>query len=176
MKYYILTKDKEYTDVPKIINWYGKINTEHIIKKEYNKLQKMYGLLLQENGQMYDADGIFEPVFLVSKMIKYCMEKYEPNMQTTFVGLLERKNNKVYEYFLPHLVEQDCLSEKSIITCNGTILQKAVFSRKKIDKNKYIFQIGGLNTVYIAAREEFVESILKRGAKGIGLIEVEIEE
>ena len=176
MKYYIIKKDKLYTDVPKVINWFGKINTEHVIRMEYDKLEEMYGLLLQENTDMYQADAIFEPIFLVSRMMNYCIRKYEPNIGSTFVGLIERKNNTTHEFFLPHLTEQKCLSDKSIITGNGTILEKPVFDMKKIDRNKFVFRVGGLNSVCIAARGEFVESILRRGAKGIKFIEVEIDE
>lgn len=176
MKYYILKKDKRYTDVPKIINWFGRINTEHAIRMEYDRLEKMYTLLLQENDDMYQADAIFEPIFLVSEMVKYCIEKYEPNVKNIFVGVIERKNNTICQFYLPHLTEQRCLSDKSIITGNGTILEKPVFDMNKIDKNKYIFRIGELGSVHIAMREELAESILRRGAKGIQFVSVEIEE
>ncbi|MBQ3544180.1 MAG: hypothetical protein IJA34_04245 [Lachnospiraceae bacterium] len=176
MKYYIMTRDKMYTDVPQIINWFGKINTEHIIKKQYGKLEEKYFLLLKENIKMYQSDVIFEPTFMVSDMLRYCIQKYEPNIKATFVGLLERNNNRVFEFFIPHLDEQECLSDKSIITGNGTVLENAVFDIKKMNKRKYIFRIGGLNSTYIAVREEFAESILRRGAKGIKFIEVDTEE
>jgi len=176
MKYYIIKKSKNHTDVPKIINWFGRINTEHIIRGEYDKLEKLYSLLVQENADMYQADAIFEPVLLVSGMMKHCIEQYEPNMKHTFVGLIEKKNDTVFEFFLPHLTEEICLSKKSIISGNGTILEKPVFDMKKLNKDKYIFRVGGLNSVYIAAREELVESVLRRGAKGIEFVGVEIEE
>lgn len=176
MKYYIMKQNKIYTDVPRIINWFGRINTEHVAKLEYNKLQDMYGFLVEENNEMYQTDAIFEPVFIVSKMVKYCLENYEPNIGYTFVGLIEKKNNRTYEFFLPHLVEMECLSSRSVITGNRTILEKPVFDMKKIDRSKFVFKIAGLNSTYIAAREEFVESILRRDAKGMQFVEVELEE
>ena len=175
MRYYIMVKDKNYTDVPRLLNWFGAINVEHIINMKYDMLRDMYAFVLQENQDMYVPDIIVDPFFLASKMVKYCIEQYEPNVAHTLVGLVEKNTGNTYEFYIPHLVEIDCLAKNSIISGNGAVLEKVVFDTNKIDKSKYVFRVKGINAANIAVCEAFAESILKRGACGIKFIKVEQE-
>lgn len=173
MRYFILKQDKEYTDAPNIVNWFGKIDTNNMKPGRYGNLKAIYSLQIRENSSIYHIDMITEPFLAVSEMMEFCIKKYEPNIGYSRLYLLERKSGTVEEYFIPYLTEEDCLASSSIINMNKTVIEKAVIDLKKVNPNKYIFIIGNLNTRYVVAREEFVESILRRGARGIHFIPME---
>lgn len=173
MEYYIMEQDHDYTDAPVITNWFGKINTEDIRQGRYEELDSQY--VLTASGDM-DIDIITMPFLAVSPMMLHCIQGYEPNVEATPVYLLDKKKEKVSEYWIPHLEEINCMSDESRCNRNKTVLEKAVLNRSKIKPDCYIFRLGGLNTSYTVVRIELVESMLKRGATGIGLREVLIDQ
>lgn len=176
MKYFILQQDKDYTDAPFIVNWFGKINADNIRMGKYEMLKEVYSLTVRDNKELDTIDLITEPFMAVSAMVKYCIEAYEPNIGYSRLYLLDKSTERVEEYFIPYLIEEDCLSEQSILNQNKTIIEKPVLDEGKIGKDRYLFMIGGINSRYIVAREEFVESILRRGARGIRFIPVTLVE
>ena len=96
------------------------------------------------------------------------------SIESTALYLISEKKNDVFEYFIPHLDEVNCLAAESKINANRTILEKAVIDSECLDEDKYIFNIGNMNARYTVVRSEFAESILKRGAVGIRLIPVTV--
>lgn len=171
MEYYILEQNKEYTDAVSIINWFGKVDVDNIKPEKFHHLKERYVLFSKGN---YVADIITMPLLAVSAMVDYCIKKYEPYIESTALYLISEKKNDVFEYFIPHLDEVNCLAAESKINANRTILEKAVIDSECLDEDKYIFNIGKMNARYTVVRSEFAESILKRGAVGIRLIPVTV--
>lgn len=176
MKYYIIKQDKDYTDAPVITNWFGKIDADSIRPGKYQNLKEIYSLQVRDNKELYPTDFIMEPFPAVSAMVEHCIKTYEPNTGCSRLYLTEKTTGQVEEYFIPYLMENDCLAEESIVNRNRTVIEKPVIDLNKTDKDKYIFLIGNINSRYVAAREEFIESILRRGARGISLIPMEIKK
>ncbi|MBD5135750.1 MAG: hypothetical protein K2I03_09345 [Lachnospiraceae bacterium] len=176
MKYYILKQDKDYTDAPVISNWFGRIDTDNIRPGKYKNLKEMYSLTIRDNKELYPVDFIMEPFPAVSAMVEHCIRVYEPNIGCSRLYLLEKTTGRAEEYFIPYLTEEDCLAESSIVNRNRTVIEKPVIDINKVSRDRYIFLIGNMNSRYVVVREEFMESILRRGARGISLIPVELEK
>lgn len=174
MDYYILNEDKEYTDVPKTINWFGRIDVESIYKGEYSKLEKAYVLEIKENQDIYIADTIIEPVFAVSKMVKFCIETYEPNIEFTNLYFVQRKEQKVFEYFIPHLTLEDCVTLQESKNNGGIYSKKLLLDTNRVEADKFIFMVRAGNENHIIARTEFLESLLRRSARGMHIEKIEI--
>lgn len=170
MDYYIMEQDMDYTDCPVVMNWFGKIDTENIKQGRYENLKKRY--VLPSRGS-YDTDIITKPFLAVSPMVFYCIKAYEPAVEGTAIYLLDKKAGSAAEYFIPYLDEVNCLARESKVNINKTVIEKAVLDFNLIEKDRYIFNIGGLNSRYTIARCELIESILKRGARGIRFLPVE---
>ncbi|MGL5085558.1 MAG: hypothetical protein ACRC68_07540, partial [Clostridium sp.] len=87
--------------------------------------------------------------------------------------LLDAENGKSELYYLPALDRVDCLLEESKLNLDRSIIEKAVLDYEKI-KDLSIFQIDNINSFYTVVRLDILESFLRRGAKGITIIPVEL--
>ncbi|MBQ2746018.1 MAG: hypothetical protein IJF37_10460 [Lachnospiraceae bacterium] len=175
MDYYLLSIDKDYTDMPKPTNWFGKIDVESIYRGEYSNLEKAYALEIKENADIYTADIITEPVFAVSKMVKTCIEAYEPNIGFTRIYFVQRKEERVFEYFIPHLTLEDCLVSKKQKVGYGNTAQTPKIDLNRVEEDKFIFRAREGTENHIVVKTEFLESVLRRGARGIHVVSVETE-
>lgn len=174
MDYYVLSLDKDYTDVPKTINWFGRIDVEAVYSGAYERLEKAYVLEIKENPDIYVSDIITEPVFAVSKMVKTCLETFEPNIKYTRLYFVQKKEQKVFEYFIPHLTHEKCAVQKRNVIGYGAAMQKVCIDKSKIEPDKFIFYIKDNTTYKVIVRTEFLESILRRDGKGIHIESVDI--
>ena len=77
-------------------------------------------------------------------------------------------------YQRPLLEKRDVLSEQSVWTKDKKDVRTIVLNREKV-KETSIFQIGGVFSTYIILRMDLAESLLDRGAIGIGLQEVQVD-
>ncbi len=174
MRYYSLSMDKDYTDAPRTINWYGRIDIESLMNCRYEKLESAYALEIKGGCDLYPTDIIMDPIFAVSAMVKHCLEAYEPNLTYTRLYLVQCKEEKVLEYFIPHLVEENCVSNQGGNSRNLLFSNKAVLDIGKVPLDRFLFRTAGDGNKQIIARAEFLESILRRGAKGVHMENIEI--
>lgn len=176
MKYFLLKTDPIYITSPDIINWFGKINKHDIHPERAYKLPKREIFFIRKNPNTIFTDIISQPFFLVSEIVKDVISMYEKGVIYKEVILLDPKYEKCKRYFLPILPEIKCLSDSSSLNLDKSFIRHAVFLPSKVEGHA-IFKITGINSdSYIAGNLELVESILKRGAVGVGLEEVEIEK
>lgn len=101
------------------------------------------------------------------------VEMYEPRTVWRETVLLDRKNEKVSQYFLPIFEEVDCLAENAVFNLNHSLLKEIVLDGKKL-RGHAIFRIAGVEKAYIVGNLDVVESMLKRGLRGIGLTELQV--
>lgn len=164
MKYYSVSVDRDYTDAPKTVNWYGRIDIESVMNCKYEQLEDTYALEVKGNCELYRTDIIMDPIFAVSPMVKHCMEVYEPNMTFTSLYLVQRKEEQILEYFIPHLTEEKCLESKSGNVRSMPMAGKTVLNLNKVAADKFIFRAAEARAKHIIMRDVFLESILRRGA------------
>ena len=167
MKYFLLETDKKISQLPQIVQLHDKIDVRDIHRESAYKIA--HRQLLTVKG---DTDT-FYPVFLLSQGAKMVVEMYEPRTVWRETVLLDRKNEKVSQYFLPIFEEVDCLAENAVFNLNHSLLKEIVLDGKKL-RGHAIFRIAGVEKAYIVGNLDVVESMLKRGLRGIGLTELQV--
>lgn len=100
---------------------------------------------------------------------------YQPDILFKGVKLWDKKSGINATYFLTILDKLDCMSEQTQFNSVGNRVTKLVLDRDKIG-SKAVFEIKGFDRKCIVGRMDFVESILRRGAEGITLEEICINE
>lgn len=71
--------------------------------------------------------------------------------------------------------EIECLSEKSELNLNKTVVKKIILDKEKI-KNKKIFKIKESLKTLVVIRLDVAESLLRREFKGMCLERLEIDD
>lgn len=112
MKYYCLTVDKRYSNLPVIKNWYGKIERENIREDRSYLLPQRELLELTENKNVFFADVLVTPFFLVSDLCKEVISMYEPKTKYKRIVLLDTKTSKHQVYNLPILKRVNGITEQ----------------------------------------------------------------
>jgi len=173
MKYFLLKTDAKYSS-PQLIDWYGKVNPKHIHKGVSYAIPRRQIIYVESNPNICFTDVISSPIFLVSPMVRDIMKMYEPQIVFKEIILLDQKNRLTQLYLLPIFEEILCLSSKSILNLDHSVIKKAVLLEEAVT-GKHIFRIEDVNNTYVVADLDFVESILRRGAKGITLTELDMD-
>ena len=168
MRYFLLKNDPKYNTSPVIENWYPKIDVRLIRKETGHKLPKRELLFIQSNPDTIFTDIIDFPFFLGTKMVRDVIKMYEPTTQFKEIILLDRKNATSEIYYIPLLEHCDCLAPESELSRGRDTLITAVLDPEKIE-DRSIFYLGGFSKLYAVARLDLVESLLRRGGRGIGL-------
>jgi len=171
MKYFLLSVQAAYTDIPQIAGWYEKINPRWINPKDAYRLPKRELLFVREQDNIVFTDILSKPFFLVSDMVRKVILMYEPLTNMKEIVLLDTRHKVSRSYFLPILEEVDCMTEDSEFNADRSIIKKGILDYD-IVKDRTIFAIGGMKNRYIVGNLELVESLIKRGAVGIGLREL----
>lgn len=173
MKYFLLHTDPRYTTAPDLLDWRDKIDRRHIRKGQSYKLPQRELVLIRENPDTVFTDVLSFPFFLVTELGKDVIHLYEPKTIFKELVLLDRANQTAEIYHLPVLDTVDCLSSRSEWNADRSLLRRGVLQREKLGKQALFFLDGSRKT-YVAARLDFVESLLKRGARGVGLTPLEL--
>ena len=169
MKYFLISKDKNFTTAPDIINWYKDITFRN--EKNLHKLKNRTVFNIKPEKNIIWTDIISIPNFFVSQKIKDIIEKYDKKIKFKQVILLDKENANAEVYYLPLLDFIECLSNESIVARNT--IKKCILKKDAI-KDKVIFRIGDVNKRYIVVRLDLIESILRRDTRGIKLEEIEV--
>lgn len=173
MRYFIIDVDKRYTDAPTIINWYNKINIDNIKNGIYYNISKRTLLPLRANENIVFIDIIVKPTFLISDKLRKIFEIYDKYLKFKQVALLDSKNEKVELYHIPTIKSVDCLNEKTKFNRDKSIITECYIDYDKV-KDLSIFHIKGIKTEYTVIRLDLLESILRRGARGISIKEINL--
>ena len=169
MKYFLISKDEIFNKAPYILNWY---EDERLInEKNLNLLKNRKVLKIRNEENIVWTDVISNPNFFVSEKVKGVINKYDNKIKFKQVILLDVIGAKAEVYYLPILKFINCLSEGSEVI--GNTIKKCVIKKEMI-KNEKIFRIGDVNKRYIVVRLDLVESILRRGARGIKLEKIDV--
>ena len=172
MKYYCLTIDKRYSNVPVIKNWYGKIEKENIREDRSYLLPQRELLEIAENKNVFFTDVIISPFFLVSDLCKDVISMYEPKTKFKQIVLMDMKSSKHQVYHLPILkIISGIAAQKKVGLVN--IIENELKFKEDDVKDLSIFKVEANGITNIIIRLDLLESMLRRGAKGIGIHEVE---
>ncbi len=142
-----VVKEQKGNPIPRIVNWYGKLDIRKLNRKEYRKLPP-YVLLEMEIGMdILYPDVLLEPIFLVSREVMELLVHYDEGIPFLFVALIGAERQESTSYFCPVLEDSNEVQDKPIYR----LLNK--------EENE------------IRIRLDLAESLLARGAIGLVLEE-----
>lgn len=174
MKYFLIKSDPQFDTAPDIKDWFGRIDRKNIRQGYSHKIDDRQLFFIQPNQNTCFIDILSFPFFMVTEELKDVIKAYEPHTLFKEIVLLDQQNAKSGIYHLPILEYVDCLADSSKLTLDRSVIMKAVINLDKIG-DRSIFYVESVGNLHIIARLDIVESFLRRGAKGLLLEEVEIE-
>ena len=166
MKYYLLTVDANYV-APVPVGWYGKIDRKSRREKKAYQMEKHLMFQTEEHMQMIFTDIVTFPCLMVSKMVHDTIRLYDPDIKFTRIILYNKAKKRSMAYYMPFLKEME------VIWTNEQKGGAILLGRKKI-MEEVIAEVVYKGKTGIVIRMDLVESILRRGAIGIGLEEIHI--
>ena len=174
MKYFVLALNKRFDAAPIIMGASQKIDTRYINTESASKLPQRELLFVDAYMGGAFPDVFSFPLFLVSEKVFDVIKMYEPGAVSKQVILLDGKYAQSGTYFLPILKSVDCIHPDTGKISDWRYVERLVLERDKLCKEA-IFRPAGVSHAAAVVRLDLAESILKRGAKGIGLMPVEIK-
>lgn len=173
MNYFLLRQDKRCSYVPRISDWFNKINLKHLNSIDADKIKDGVVLYVDSNSNNNYLDVLDNQLFLISEEMKKILEKYDPNIIFKMAVLTDFKNSKQVIYYLPIFEEIEALSEDAEMNLNKTVVKKLLLNEEKI-KNKKVFKLKESSKAMVIVRLDVAESILRRDFNGVELEKVEI--
>ena len=174
-RYFLIGTDESYEPVPLMIDVRKSIKEEYL---EEGESYKQAGISLVNIRNSFDEqvkypDIMDRGIFILSDEAYEIFKLYEPATVINRVILMDENSNEVYEYIIPILKRIDCLSDRTTFI-RGRYIDKGILIGKNIPDTA-LFKIPNVDGMCTVARLDFVESLLKRGMKGICLQTLEIE-
>lgn len=173
MRYFLMEQDARYRSVPKVRNWFQLFQKRNIDRDRFDTIPKRMVLPILPNQDVMYVPMLFYPFFLVNELLKDCIALYEPNVLWKEFILLDSKYESFQSYFYPNLKKLDCLTERSVFNLDHSELTKIELDERKIG-NCSIFQLQKVKNQYTAVRLDVLESLLRRGAEGITVKELDV--
>ena len=174
-RYFLIGTDESYEPLPLMIDVRKSIKEEYL---EEGESYKQAGISLVNIRDSFDEqvkypDIMDRGIFMLSDEAYEIFKLYEPATVIKRVLLMKENSNELYEYIIPILKRIDCLSNRSTFI-RGRYIDKGILIGKNIP-DVALFKIPNVDGMCTVARLDFVESLLKRGMKGICLQTLEIE-
>ena len=166
MKYYIITVDRNYVP-PSPAGWYGHLDRRAVLSGKIRNISRFTLFPLEKHMQMVFTDVITFPCFMVSGMIRDVIKKYDPFMRFARVIFYDRERKQSMAYYIPFLDRSDLLKKDRF--------GNPAVERSEI-KSRVIMELTDQVSSCVIMRLDLLESILRRGAVGIGAGEIQIRE
>ena len=145
-EYYVLVS-QDGNPMPRIVNWYGKLDVRKINRVSYRELSGHILLDMKAGTDTVYPDILTDPVLMVSAEAKQVIKKYEEEMPFLFVALFDTESEESVVYYCPVLAEG-----------NGTGEYGEALYLVRTEKGSEV-----------RIRADLAESLLARGAVGMKL-------
>jgi hypothetical protein len=175
MDYFLLKQDERYTNTPRIIDLFKKMDVRNINLLNAHKIEDIMIFKVNTSDRSEFLDILDNQLFLISKPMKEIIEKYDSGILFKTLALIDQLHNKQENYYLPIVEELDALSDNAELNLNKTVVKKLILNKEKINGKK-IFKIRESSKPLIVVRLDVAESLLRRNFKGMKLERVEVEE
>jgi hypothetical protein len=173
MRYFQLMLNPRYDAAPILRGWAKKYDTRFINEKDSHKLPQRELLFIDPSEDTVFPDVLSSPMLLVTKKVLDAIEIYVSNMVSKQIVLLDGENGASETYFLPILKSADCLHPSTEWNSDGRTFKRLVLKRDRLRRDAVFHPERASHTVAII-RLDLAESILRRGANGIGLKPIEV--
>lgn len=171
---FFLLEEEEGNRIPYHINKNRVIDTRLLDEEAYQKIPTWSVVEMELPEEGFFPDLLCRPFVLVSKGFMKTAVMYEPDIPYRSVKLWDRKSGANGTYFIPILEEAECLSGRTGYNKVGNRITEPVLDYEKI-RNKVVFKIKGYDRKCIVGRMDFVESLLRRKARGIRIEKVRMD-
>lgn len=175
MDYFLLKQDERYTNTPRILDIYNKIDFRNINLLNAHKIEDITICNVKCNEETKFLDVLDSQRFIISENMKRILEKYNAEIIYKSIPLIDSHNQRQENYYLPIFQEIEALSEKAELNLDKTVVKKIILDSKKI-QGKKIFKIKESLKPLIVLRLDVAESLLRRRFKGICLEQLDIED
>lgn len=172
MKYFLIETDEKNKN-PYNINKNHALDIRYLTREHVHRLPIWNVVEMDFPPEGFFPDMICSPCLLLSELCVKTVTMYDPGIIYKGIKLWDRKSGVNVTYFLTVLNEVDCISDKTQYNSIRNRIVKLVLDADKIG-SKVFFKIKGFERNCIAGRLDFVESMLRRGVRGITLEEVEV--
>ncbi len=173
MDFFLLGCESRGNPVPRVISWRDRMDYHAVLHRELGRLPRRSLLYIEPNAETLFADILTVPFFMVSDLVWEVMGMYGLNRLSRQVILLDGVNGSAESYRMPQREEHGCLQEASVRNRNNGALERIVLDRTQQEALPALFRLAGEERDYVIGRLDLVESILRRGARGIRLEELE---
>jgi len=173
VKYFLIEMDEKNKN-PYNINKNRAIDIRKLTRENLNSMPLWNIVEMDFPMEGFFPDVICSPFILLSEICMKTVMMYQPDVPYKGMKLWDKESGVNANYFLPILDEVDCMSDKTELNSVGNRIVKLVLDKEKIG-TKVVFKIKGYDRKGIVGRMDFVESILRRDARGIKLEEILIE-
>ena len=174
MKYYLL-KNEEGNAIPTLLHYNRRREAERGRMEKKIRLEESLVMTMRLGRDFVYPDVMASPLFLLSQKAARLLSFYEEKLAFLPIVLFGEGDSLEWAvYQRPLLEKRDVLSEQSVWTKDKKDVRTIVLNREKV-REKSIFQIGRVFSTYIILRMDLAESLLDRGAIGIGLQEVQVD-
>ena len=168
VKYFITEVNENYV-APVPIDWYGIIDRKTLSRKRISQMSKHLLFQTEKHMQMIFTDILTFPCFMVSEMVMEVIKNYDPFIRFLRIILYDNDRKRSMAYYIPYLSQIVCVESREE---NMSI--RHIYVQGQDIKERVIFEIVNRNTSNVVMRMDLVESILRRGAIGIGLRKIDI--
>lgn len=175
MDYFLLKQDERYTNTPRLVDLFNKIDVRNINLLKAHKIDDIIVFKVKVDEKSEFLDIMDNQLFLISKPMKGIIEKYDRDILFKTLALIDQLHKRQENYYLPIVEELEALSDAAELNLNKTVVKKLILNKEKIQGRK-IFKIKESSKTLIVVRLDVAESLLRRNFKGIKLERVEVRE
>lgn len=142
--------------------------------KELARVKKgAEGYSVDGKASTFFPDLIFSPHFMVTQEGATVMDLYMPDINMSLSPIKNIRDKGQHVYFRVQLPLVKGLSEKTVYDKSGLYIEKFVLDSEAI-YNLPLLEIRHIQSTYIFARLDIVESLLRRGMSGFSVEKVEV--
>ena len=170
MEYFLLETD-EMNRIPYMINKNRAIDIRMLTPEKFSQVPMWNLMEMDFSEEGFFPDLLCSPCILVSRRIMETILMYHPEVPYKGVKLWNRESGINATYSIPLLEEVECISEETEYNNIGNRIVKLVLDKEKI-KPYAVFKIKGYRRNCFVGRMDFVESIFRRGARGMKVMMV----
>lgn len=170
MKYFIVEVNENYV-APMPKDCFGIIDRKTLSREKMYQMPRHLLFTVEGHMQMVFTDVLTFPCFMVSGMVRDVIRKYDPFVWFLRVILLDKERKRSMAYYIPYL---DKARYEEIRDENKKNVRHILVEGKAAGERTIVEIEDGHNS-HVIMRMDLVESILRRGAIGIGLREVQIK-
>lgn len=174
MEYFRLRQDGDYVNAPVIPDVIKQIQRRYVTPEDADKIDDITVFNLANHDDIDFIDLLNRQLFLLSNLLKDTVKLYVPGLLCKKVLLISSAKQMQMLYYLPIFQAVDCMSDKSIMTPDKSVVKELVLKATAIP-NKAIFKVKHSYETIIIARLDVAESIMRRDFRGIKMERVELE-